>query len=200
MTPVLELPQEKTESSHKRSSAHLPVGKTVGHHHSHPQTDLKINSHIKIYIWLPFLKIYKCLNILSPPHILALSLCEVQTLTNLIRCLLSVLRGGDKCAEVAGWWRCEWTTTGASAARVVKCAAGVVRELADVDQFLHNCALVPQVNRYVSAECAMLCPHPCTTFPPNTRCAGCGWRGKHSRVLLFNHMLLLCDGEAPLLR
>ena len=25
-------------------------------------------------------------------------------------------------------------------------------------------------------------------------------RGKHSRVLLFNHMLLLCDGEAPLLR
>ena len=79
-----------------------------------------------------------------------------------------------QCIEVAGWWRCEWTTTGASAARVVKCAAGVVRELADVDQFLHNCALVPQVNHYVSAECAMLCPHPCTTFPPNTRCAGCG--------------------------
>ena len=50
MTPVLELPQEKTESSHKRSSALLLLGETVGHHHSHPQTDLKINSHIKIYI------------------------------------------------------------------------------------------------------------------------------------------------------
>ena len=67
----------------------------------------------------------------------------MQILTNLIRCLLSVLRGGDECDKVAGWWRSEWTTAGASAARVVKCAAGVVRGLADVDQFLHNCALVP---------------------------------------------------------
>ena len=71
-----------TESCPKRTSAHLPVGKTVGHHHfiltlllhffsSHlttTSTDLKINSHFKIYTCLPFPKIYRCLNILFPPH------------------------------------------------------------------------------------------------------------------------------------
>ena len=113
MTPVLNFPRKSmnsTESCPKRTSAHLPVGKTVGHHHF----ILTLLLHF-FYTCLPFPKIYRCLNILfpphkfidvwtfcPPPHILALiSLCEVLKLTNLIRCLLSVLRGGDECDEVA---------------------------------------------------------------------------------------------------
>ena len=35
---------------------------------------------------------------------------------------------------------------------------------AEVFQILHNCASVPQVNHFVSAERAMLSPHPRTTY------------------------------------
>ena len=64
----------------------------------------------------------------------------MQSLTFLIRCLLSELRGGDESDEVAGCGEVIETTAGVGAARVVKCAARVERGCADVDQFLHNCA------------------------------------------------------------
>ena len=57
-----------------------------------------------------------------------------------------------------------------------------MRELADVDQFLHNCALVPQVNHFVSAERAMLSPHPCTTYHL-TSSVQAEDETEHSRVL-----------------
>ena len=108
MIPVLSFPRKRlnsTESRLERASAHLPMDKTVGHHHFALTLlfhSLKINSHCKMYICLPSLNIDKCPNIQQLPLTsYPTSLCEVLRLINLIRCLPSVLRGGDECDEVA---------------------------------------------------------------------------------------------------
>ena len=74
----------------------------------------------KIYICLLFLKIYKCLNILPPPHILArISLRSVKlNQFDQVSALCTAWRWW--MWRGCWWWRSEWSTAGASAARVVK--------------------------------------------------------------------------------
>ena len=67
-------------------------------------------------------------------------------------------RGGWRCGDVIGQLL-EPVQRGQWSAR-----PGWREGSAKVYQFLHNCALVPWVNHFVSAECAMLSPHPRTTY------------------------------------
>ena len=79
----------------------------------------------------------------------------------------------------------------------VRCRGGERGVLRSINSCT-NCASVPWVNHFVSAEWAML-PAPTCPFPPNIRCAGWGWgRSTLGCSPPFN-MLLLCVGEAPLL-
>ena len=79
----------------------------------------------------------------------------------------------------------------------VRCRGGERGVLRSINSCT-NCASVPWVNHFVSAEWAML-PAPTCPFPPNIRCAGWGWgRSTLGCSPPFN-MLLLCVGEVPLL-
>ena len=82
----------------------------------------------------------------------------------MIRCLLSALCGGNECDEAAD--RGEVSGQLLEPVRRGQWSArpGSREGSAKVFQFLHNCALVPQVNHFVSAERAMLSPHPRTTY------------------------------------
>ena len=97
---------------------------------------LKICSQLKIYICLPTLKIYKCLPCLKiyiclllcfPPHFSALiSLWSVKlNISDQVHTLWTAWRWRERRGSWS--WRCDWSTAGASAARVVKCAARVER-------------------------------------------------------------------------
>ena len=94
--------------------------------------------------------------------IYVLIICIVSTF--LVRYLLSGLRGGDESNEVADRGDVigpllEPVRRGQWSART-----GWREGCAEVFRILHNSASVPQVIHFVSAECAMLCPHPCTTY------------------------------------
>ena len=96
-------------------------------------------------------------------------------------------------------WRCEWSTAGVCAERAVKCAAGmergVCRSLSNLAQLCFSALSEPFCLCWMcNAESA-----PAYYLSPYIKCAGWGWGGSTLGCSPSSNMLLLCDGEAPLL-
>ena len=96
-------------------------------------------------------------------------------------------------------WRCEWSTAGVCAERAVKCAAGmergVCRSLSNLAQLCFSALSEPFCLCWTcNAESA-----PAYYLSPYIKCAGWGWGGSTLGCSPSTNMLLLCDGEAPLL-
>ena len=97
-------------------------------------------------------------------------------------------------------WRCDWSTAGASSERAVKCAAGMERGgcggFSNLAQLCFSASSEPFcLCRTCNAESA-----PTYYLSPFIKCAGWGWGGSTLGCSPSTNMLLLCCGEAPLLR
>ena len=121
-----------------------------------------------------FLKIYTCLNILLPPHILALfSLWSAKLiLSDQVPTLWTAWRWW---LWRGSWlWRSDWTTAGVCAARAVKCAAGVERGVCRGWSMLARLCLSALSEPFCFCwTCNAVSTH--SLLSPYIKCAGCGW-------------------------
>ena len=121
-----------------------------------------------------FLKIYLCLNILLPPHILALiSLWSAKLNTS--DQVPSLWTAWRWWLWRGSWlWRSDWTTAGVSSARAVKCAARVERGVYRGGSMLAQLCLSAMSEPFCFCwMCYAASTH--SLLSPYIKCAGCGW-------------------------
>ena len=122
-----------------------------------------------------FLKIYICLQLCSPPYFSALiSLWSVKlNISDQVHTLWTAWRWQERRGS---WlWRREWSTAGASAARVVKCAAGVERGMCGRWSILAQLCLSALSEPFCLCWRSNAVSAPAYYLSPYIKCAGWGW-------------------------